>query len=217
MATGSTTGTTAAAGSGVITKSEIYAEIFRKLRTRGLSIGNIDDELKATLVEISQLYYFLPATTTLTTADGVAYVSLPDYYKDYQSVAISGGNILDERPYSEYQQWIEDDTAPAEAEPENFAIFNNYLWLWPVPDAVYTINLNYYKYHAPDVSAIEFDYSFRAPIVERTMAKLFEGQLAHHPNAVGYYQLHQGEYVAEMEQIIKQTDTGIHLIKYHDV
>ena len=101
----------------------------------------------------------LNVSTALSTSDGVAYVSVPTDCASVTEVFDDTSNVrLDWIPFSEYLSKTDRDTAAAEAAPTYWNRSGGYIYLYPTPDATYSLTTYYRKRPATltgtDVTAI---------------------------------------------------------------
>jgi len=91
-----------------------------------------------------ECFWFQLASTTVSTADGVGYASLPtgflrelkDGFRD------TDGDALIKESWSRVDYWQKFDTS--EAEPEWYAIADKF-YFFHIPDSIYALPLQYYK------------------------------------------------------------------------
>lgn len=153
-----------------ITKTEVLAKVNAQTRR---AETDIDDEIKAILRDISVRDNFLFRESLRDTESGENVYSLPEDYKAKLALACedSDEEYLIKVPFEVYLKNKSDDkTGP----PEFFAIHNKLIWLLPVPDDAYTLELYYAIFHPMDADNILYDEEFREAIIQGTAWKVYE-------------------------------------------
>ena len=203
-----------------ITKAEIFTTVLRRLGPAGGAVSNIDEELRSTLYDISGRDDFLMTSAAFVTVDGVAnYVAetVAPLHRNIHNLFMTDHSRLDLGSYQDYLDEISEQTTPTTGEPGNYCLENNNFYLWPVPDAVYTVTVTYAKYHANSVTTIEFGESFREAIYNGTLMKLWAGQLAALPQASAELQkclsLYEAEIAKRRNDLVRQPI----LVRYRDI
>ena len=153
-----------------ITKAEILAVVNKRLNR---SETDIDEEIRSILYDISSRADFLKKEGTRNTVKSRAYYSVPDDFKDKLVIKIDDSEPLDRITFAEYQQKIADDTS--ESEPTDFALHDDFIWLYPTPDAVYEMTLFYAIYHPNNVANILFGEQFRECIYKGVLMEVCNG------------------------------------------
>ena len=101
--------------------------------------------------------HFFEANTSFSTADGdVDYGVASDFLRPYQMWYYDSSNdnatvYLTQKTRSEWRDFYSAD-ADDEDEPAHYCLYGDQFYLAPVPDAVYTIYYDYYKFPS-DLSA----------------------------------------------------------------
>ena len=106
-------------------------------------------ELKSVLYDISSRADFLTSVSGVVTSSGQAEYDEPAGLKRVYECYIEsspGAPGLEAKTYRDYLRYIADPTAE-NAESTMFARRHGKLYLWPVPDGVYTVNVDYASYH----------------------------------------------------------------------
>lgn len=91
-------------------------------------------------------FFFNEATASLSTAAGTQTVALPSDFiaADNVRVTVNGSTYDLSRRTKAYIDTL--TVMPTHTgQPCDWAIFANLLWLWPVPDAIYTVTMPYQK------------------------------------------------------------------------
>lgn len=144
----------------------------------GASCGvtNVTEELKNVLLDISSRADFLTKEVQTTTVAGQAEYDEPDGLKRIYECYINGTGLLEKKTYRQYLK----DTAggsAAQGEPTKYAIRHGKIYFWPVPNAVYNIEVDYSAYHPETFADISFGPEFNEAIYEGVIAALYQGQL----------------------------------------
>jgi len=203
-----------------ITHDEIVTTVLRRLQSFDLgplAIRDMDEELRQVLIELSEAGEFLIETTTISTVAGTANYDVPSLFRKGRHLAVSGGNDLVEGSWEDYQRYIEGQSSPSRGEPAYWTVFNDDWYLWPVPDAVYTVNVSYVARHSETVSTISFDEVFRTAIVAGTLAALWAGQLAGHAAAATEWPKQSALYQAAVDARRRAIYRGPAAVRYRDI
>lgn len=153
-----------------ITKAEILAVINKRLNR---SETDIDEEIRSILCDISSRANFLKKEATRDTAESRAYYSVPDNFKDKLVIKINDSKPLGRMTFAEYQKKI--TGGASETEPTDYALHDDFIWLFPTPDTVYEMTLFYSIFHPNDVDDIEFGETFRECIYQGVMMQVCNG------------------------------------------
>jgi len=191
-----------------ITSAEILTAVNRKLNR---SETDIDTQIKEILYDISSRGNFLKSSSTITAADSTASTSAPDLMKEPIALYITGGNYLDEITYDEYMQFIEDQSSVSESEPEQYALLDDTFYWKNRPDTDYTVNIDYYKYHA-DSTTVEFDDRFRWAIYDGVAMAV-----ARDLKLTDQFQIQGVSYEAKIASLLANIKEQPKITKYRDV
>lgn len=157
-----------------MTGAEVLNVVMSRIGT-GSGITSIHTELKGVLYDISSRADFLTAVSPIVTAAGVAEYDEPLGLKRiYECHGDSGP--LEIKTYRDYLKYVADPTAE-NAEPTMYARRHGKLYLWSVPDGVYTVNVDYARYHPETFEDILFGPEFNEAIFEGVIAAMYQGQL----------------------------------------
>jgi hypothetical protein len=159
-----------------MTGAEVLNVIMSRIGT-GSGVTSIHTELNSVLYDISSRADFLTALTPIVTAAGTNQYDEPDELKRIYECSIDGGGLLEKKTYREYLQAVEGGTAALTAEPVYYARRHGKLFMWPVPDAVYTVNVDYASYHSQEWTNVLLGAEFNEAIFEGVLAALYRGQL----------------------------------------
>jgi hypothetical protein len=124
-----------------ITAAEILSTVNEEL---GLALTSINRQLIKVVQELAEGQVFLPAVATVATV--AATETVADAFQTIESIQIAGYAPLEELSLAEVHRRNQ-SIAPAGGRPRHFARFNSLLYLAPVPDAVYTLNINGFTRH----------------------------------------------------------------------
>lgn len=153
-----------------IDKSYIQTEVARRIER---SVADVTDaEIASAIQLISMRVPALVAECTTATVIGQeAYelASLPKKFKRVEAVRLDEPDNKDAlgeiKSFEQYQSMLANATE--NDEPSSFIIWGEYLYLFPRPDAVYTLRL-FAQVFERDASSIELPDSFLEPIVSYT-------------------------------------------------
>ncbi len=109
-------------------------------------------------------FWFLEGRATAETIVGQEYYALPEDFRDDDSLTITvNGNTypLMKRTYENLEQWFV-QTASFTGQPSDYAIYDEQIRLYPVPNGQYTLKLSYYK----QLSTLEAESDTNAWMVE---------------------------------------------------
>ena len=131
-----------------MTGAEVLNVIMSRIGT-GSGVTSIHIELNSVLYDISSRADFLTTDSPIVTvADTAEYDEAAGLKRIYEC-SIDGGSLLEKKTYRQYLEAIEDGSAALTGEPDYYARRHGKLYLWPLPDAGYTVNIDYARYH-PD-------------------------------------------------------------------
>ena len=141
----------------------------------GVGVLNIDAELAGVLADISSRAEFLTDTAVIPTVADQSDYTQPDDMKSIYEVAADGGALLDKITYRQYLEYVELGTSSSGV-PTKYALRHGKLWLWPVPDAVYSVTVDFSMYHPVSFTDILFGPEFNEAIYHGVLKALYEGQ-----------------------------------------
>ena len=159
-----------------MTGAEVLNVIMSRIGT-GSGVTSIHTELNSVLYDISSRADFLTTVSPIVTAADTAEYDEPAGLKRIYECSIASGSLLEKQTYRQYLEAIEDGSAALSGEPEYYARRHGKLYMWPVPNAVYTVNADYARYHPSEWSDVSFGIEFHEAIYEGTLAALYRGQL----------------------------------------
>lgn len=97
-------------------------------------------------------FWFLHTTATLTFNQGDNVEDLPTDFKSEDIVSIYKDNAWHELDYVSWDDVRKDMQTLTQGQPKQWLVEQNTLVLWPIPDATYTVQLDYWKF-LPDLVA----------------------------------------------------------------
>ena len=159
-----------------MTGPEILNVIMARLGT-GSGVTSINTELQGVLYDITSRADFYTAVSPVVTIAGTSQYDEPDGLKRIYECSIAGSNLLEKKTYREYLQAVEDGSAALEGEPLYIARRHGKLHFWPVPDQVYTLNIDYAGYHPETWTNVLLGAEFNEGIFEGVLTALYRGQL----------------------------------------
>jgi hypothetical protein len=159
-----------------MTGAEVLNVIMSRIGT-GSGVTSIHTELNSVLNDLSSRADFLTTVSPIVTVADTAEYDEPAGLKRIYECSISGGSLLEKKTYRQYLEAIEDGSAALTGEPQYYARRHGKLYLWPMPDAVYTVNIDYARYHPDTWSDVSFGVQFNEAIYEGVLAALYRGQL----------------------------------------
>ena len=155
--------------------AEILSVIMARIGT-GSGVTSINTELQNVLYDISSRADFLTMVTPIETSDGVAEYDQPEGLKRIYECYITGSEPLEVKTYRDYLKYLAEDGI-ANSEPTMYARRHGKLYFWPVPDGVYTVNVDHARYHPSTWTDILFGPQFNEAIFEGVLTALYKGQL----------------------------------------
>ena len=141
----------------------------------GVGVLNIDAELAGVLKDLSGRADFLTDAAVINTVAEQAEYDLPDDAKSIDEVFIDGEAVLERMPQDRYFTLTVGTDWPADV-PSKFALRHNKLVLWPEPDAVYSVTVDFSRYHPAVFTDILFGAEFNEAIYHGVLKALYEGQ-----------------------------------------
>ncbi|MHC4836535.1 MAG: phage adaptor protein [Planctomycetota bacterium] len=202
----------------------------------GVGVLNIDAELAGVLLDISSRAEFLTDTAVIETVAETSDYDQPADMKSIYEVAVGGSALLDKITYRQYLEFVEQATITAGV-PTKYALRHGKLWLWPVPDAEYSVTVDFSMYHPGTFTDILFAPEFNEAIYHGVLKALYEGQfkrllkLSEQTFAddetlkLKFYEqfpqakLHAKQYENEIAKLISnlEVDTETVLVEYRDI
>ena len=207
-----------------------------KNRVEGVGVLSIDAELAGVLADISSRAEFLTDVAVIETVADTSDYAQPDDMKSIYEVSLDGGALLDKITYRQYLEFLEQATVSAGV-PTKYALRHNKLWLWPVPDDVYSVTVDFSMYHPAVFTDILFGPQFNEAIYHGVLKALYEGQFKRQLKLsersldddetlrMKFYdqfpqaKLHAKQYENEIAKLIGnlEVDTETVLVEYRDI
>ena len=141
----------------------------------GVGVLNIDAELAGVLKDISGRADFLTDAAVIETVMEQAEYDRPTDCKHITDVYIDGEAVLERMSQERYFTLTVGTDWPADV-PPRFTLRHNKLVLWPEPDAVYDVTVDFAKYHPAVFTDILFGDEFNEAIYHGVLKSLYEGQ-----------------------------------------
>jgi hypothetical protein len=179
----------------------------------GAAIPTITTQLQGVLLDISNRADFLTAESLLDTVAAQAEYTPPQNLKSIYEITIVNGPILDKKTYREYLKAIEDGTALS-GKPANYAIRHQKVYLWPIPDQVYSLKIDYSMVHPQVFTNILFGADFHEAVFEGVLAQLWREK---NPGIDDGENTHKTAFEAEIEKLIANLDGDPALVEYRDI
>lgn len=199
-----------------LTSADIFEEVVYRLQALGDQVPSIDRELLSVLQDLSVRHDFLQSSGTVTTSDGTASYDMPTGFKHLLDAPLIGSSeVLEPVPFGRYNDWVTYEASSGE--PDYYCIYNEDIFLYPTPDAAYSVTVRYAKRHAESTGTIEFGRAFLDAIAAGVLSRLFGGPLrrfeesaARRAEALGEYERHvatlAGNLVTRPARAVRYTD-----------
>ena len=158
-----------------MTEEDVLSVIMARMGT-STGITTIAEELKNVLLDISSRADFLTAEDQQATVADQAEYSQPTGLKRIYDCYVDDVGVLEKKTYGDYLKDTKNSFASS-GEPINYTIRHGNIYFWLVPDAVYTIDIDYSLYHPETFTNISFGAEFNEAIYEGVITALYQGQL----------------------------------------
>jgi len=158
----------------MMTSDDVKAVVLNRIEG-GVGVLNIDAELAGVLKDISGRADFLTDAAVIETVAEQAEYDLPEDMKCLYEVFTDGGMVLERIAYRRYLKINEAANWPADT-PTRFVQRHGTLKLWPVPDGVYDLTVDFSKYHPAVFTDILVGAEFNEAIYHGVLKALYEGQ-----------------------------------------
>jgi hypothetical protein len=142
----------------------------------GSGVISVSKELRGVLLDISARADFLTQESQTVTVAGQAEYDEPEGLKRIYECYINGTGLLEKKTFRNYLEETANGTATG-GQPTKYAIRHGKVYLWPVPDSEYNIEVDYSTYHPEAFTDISFGPEFNEAIYEGVIAALYQGQL----------------------------------------
>jgi len=157
-----------------MTSDDVLSVVLNRIEG-GVGVLNIDSELAGVLKDLSGRADFLTDAAVINTVADTSEYDLPDDMKCLYEVFTDGGAVLEKIAYRRYLKLGEAAQWPADV-PRRFVLRYGKLFLWPVPDAVYDLTVDFSMYHPTVFTDILFGAEFNEAIYHGVLKALYEGQ-----------------------------------------
>jgi len=176
-----------------ITKAEIIT-FHNEARKGALAADStsLDVAIQLCLNDLSNQNFLKSSDTTQALNSTSTTLSYPDLYKDL----MEGGIILNDGNYDlepltriswrEYRDLMVNFNSGLRSAPKVYAEQNKLFYLFAPPGQSYTTTIWFFKYHAQDVSNIEFGEEFRNAVYFGTV--FYKAQLQGNPKYIANWQ-----------------------------
>ena len=201
----------------------------------GMPVVDISTELMGVLRDLSGRADFLTGVDTIDTVAEQAVYDTPENLKSVYEVAIDDGAVLEKKSYRDYLKYLEDNSDAASGEPDSYALRHDKITLWPVPDAVYAVNVDSSIYHPTIFTDILFGAEFNEAIYEGVLAAVYAGKLNRQLTlaqrsvaeqeelTLKFYErypqakLHRERYEKEIDLLMGNVEADAVVVEYRDV
>ena len=202
-----------------MTGNDVLKVIMQRLGP-GWPLPDITRELEGVLMDISSRADFLTTESTIDMVDGQSAYDLPENLKNIYEISIEGGSVLDKKTYRQYLNNWEGLASPTKAVPAEYALRHKKLYVWPVPDGIYTVRLDCSIYHPAVFTDILFDPEFNEAIYEGVLAAILNGQFQTDAlEKKADAEKHSNTFEKEIAKLISNLDveTETVLVEYRDI
>lgn len=175
-----------------ITKSEIIT-FWNQARKGSLAVTatTLDVAIQLCLNDLSNSNFLKSSDTTQTLTSTSTTLAYPALYKDL----MDGGIILNDGSFDlepltriswrDYRNLMTSFNSGLRSTPKVYAEQNKLFYLYAPPGQAYTTTIWYFKYHAQNVAAIEFEEEFRNAVYFGTT--FFKSQLQGNQKYMGIW------------------------------
>lgn len=189
----------------------------------GRAETDIDAELKAVLVYLSREHDLLLSSGTIAFADGDKDYDVPTDYKDTVAIIVVDsdghrGKPLTKISFEKYLARREGEIDGSnENEPKEFAVYNDVIYPWPVPNEAYANSEHHYTtYHSrSSIDTITFSDIIMEAVIEGCCFWVYKSLGLTETSAA------KGHWIAFAREISKilagYTNRNIGPVEYRDV
>jgi len=154
-----------------LSKGNIMTEVNKRTARAETDIDSI---LKAVLLDLTTDFPFLKGEFFRSTVVGQPDYGVGDTFRNITLVKIDDKDPLEKiNTWKEYQDMISEETASDRKEPKRWIIHNRVLYLWPSPDAIYTLTI-FSSYIGRNVDSILLEDNFEEVLIEGTCFNLYK-------------------------------------------
>ena len=159
-----------------MTGAEVLNVIMARIGT-GSGVTNINTEVAGVLYDITSRADFYTSVLSINTVVDQYEYDEPEGLKRIYECSISGTGLLEKKTYRDYLKALADGTATTAGEPLYYARRHGKIFMWPVPDAVYAVDVDFAGFHPETWTDVELGPEFNEAIFEGVLAALYRGQL----------------------------------------
>jgi len=159
-----------------MTGAQILNVIMARIGT-GSGVTSINDELTGVLYDITSRADFLTAIDPINLVSGTYSYDEPEGLKRIYECSLAGVGMLERKTYRDYLLAVDDGTAAVGGEPLYVARRHGKLYVWPVPDEAFTLEVDFARFHPESWANISLGAEFHEAIFEGVLAALYRGQL----------------------------------------
>jgi hypothetical protein len=177
----------------MITKDNIKAEVASRLERNISDVSDyaIKDALTTLTIEIPELASECITTTVIGQAN-YDLRAFPKHFKRLISAQIIGGEREDVlhkiNSFDEYRALIAGEQSQDYDEPEGYVIFNDFIYLYPTPDAEYQLKI-FSKIFESNVDDIAIPELYEGCLLNLVSFEVLKNKgLGRSEEALGYYQ-----------------------------
>jgi len=194
-----------------LSKAAILVEVNNRT---GRSETDIDSILKAVLLDLTIDFPFLKGEFYRSTIAGTPDYGVGDTIRNVELVKIDDKDpLIKINTWEEYQQLIAEETEADRDEPTRYIIHDRILYLWPTPDAIYTLTI-FGSYIERNVDTIDLEDNFEEVLIQGCCFKLYESKsLGASPPAV----LHLNLYKDAVDKLKRIYSESAERIEYNDI
>ena len=163
-------------GANIMTGAEILNVIMARIGT-GSGVTNINTEVAGVLYDITSRADFYTSVESINTVVDQYESTEPEGLKRIYECSISGIGMLEKMTYRDYLKAKADGTAATAGQPLYYARRHRKIFMWPVPDQVYAVDVDFAGFHPETWTDILLGPEFNEAIFEGVLAALYRGQL----------------------------------------
>ena len=159
-----------------MTGAQILNIIMARIGT-GSGVTTINEEVQGVLLDITGRADFLTDLDEIAIVAGTYEYTEPESLKRIYECSLAGLGMLEKKTYRDYLTAVSDGSAASAGEPLYVARRRGKLYVWPVADDSYTMEVDYAKYHPDTWTNILLGPEFNEAIYEGVLAAIYRGQL----------------------------------------
>ncbi|MBW8015462.1 MAG: hypothetical protein FVQ82_04685 [Planctomycetes bacterium] len=159
-----------------MTGAQVLNVIMARIGT-GSGVTSINTEVDGVLYDITSRADFYTSVSVINTVVDQYEYDEPEGLKRIYECSISGTGLLEKKTYRDYLKALADGTAAISEQPLYYARRHGKLYVWPSPDAVYAVDVDFAGFHPETWTDILLGPEFNEAIFEGVLAALYRGQL----------------------------------------